>query len=70
MPMEDFADQARQWRERAKEVRLLARRMTHPTAKNDLHAVAEQWDSMAMTAEFRATLMRRVESKRQISAAD
>jgi len=56
---------ARQWRERARQLRLLAKQMTHPKARNDLAEVVERWEQAARGAEVKPRLMRRAEGKRQ-----
>lgn len=56
---------ARQWRERARQLRVLAKQMTHPKARNDLAEIVERWEQAARSAEVKLRLMRRAEGKRQ-----
>jgi hypothetical protein len=64
--MKDETQQhAEQWRERARQLRLLAKQMNHPTARNDLAEIVERWESLALGAESRLRQMRRVETRRQ-----
>jgi hypothetical protein len=58
-------DNARQWRDRAKQLRLLAKQMKHPKARNDLAEIVERWEQLASGAEVRLKLLRRVETRRQ-----
>lgn len=59
-------EEARQWRERARQLRLLAKQMRHPRARNDLTEIIERWEGMAHGAETKLRLTRRIEAKRQL----
>ncbi|MBL8687847.1 MAG: hypothetical protein JNL04_02040 [Rhodospirillaceae bacterium] len=63
--MKNEYQDARQWRERARQLRLLAKQMTHPKARNDLAEIVERWEQAARGAEVRLRLVRRAEGKRQ-----
>lgn len=63
--MKNDDQDARQWRERARQLRLLAKQMTHPKARNDLAEIVERWEQAAHGAEVKLRLMRRAEGKRQ-----
>jgi hypothetical protein len=58
-------DNAREWRERARQLRLLAKQMTHPKARNDLTEIVERWEGLAVGAEAKLRVSARLETKRQ-----
>lgn len=58
-------DNAREWRERARQLRILAKQMTHPKARNDLSEIVQRWEEMALGAEAKLRLTARMATKRQ-----
>ena len=57
-------DNAREWRERARQLRLLAKQMRHPKARNDLTEIVLRWEEMAVGAEAKLKLA----AKRQLQS--
>ena len=58
-------DNAREWRERARQLRVLAKQMRHPKARNDLAEIVLRWEELAVGAESRLRVTARIEGKRQ-----
>jgi hypothetical protein len=67
--VEESAQAALEWRDRAIALRALAKYMTHPTARSELMEVADRWDMRAQSANTGPFLLRLFSHRRPVDVA-
>ena len=68
--MDEVAEQAKRWRDRAEMLRMVALGVDHPSAKRDLIDLAGKWEKTADDSEARSERLERARREVAVGPRD